>query len=84
MTHFEKLSALLADGNWHSTEERGQQVGHRFSTTLPIAIQNTGTELKRDVGAIAPVVAVDTSMSIVWCNHQSLEIQAFQPCSERG
>jgi hypothetical protein len=39
MTTIEKLMIALADGNWHSTEELVQEVGHRFSATIHIAKQ---------------------------------------------
>jgi hypothetical protein len=29
MTTLEKLMQVLSDGNWHSTEELVQEVGHR-------------------------------------------------------
>jgi hypothetical protein len=38
MTRLEKLESILADGNWHSTEELVQSVGHRFSATIHVAI----------------------------------------------
>ncbi|MBW4651687.1 MAG: hypothetical protein KME20_01300 [Kaiparowitsia implicata GSE-PSE-MK54-09C] len=37
MTQLEKLSTVLADGRWHSTEELVQEVGHRFSATMHTA-----------------------------------------------
>jgi hypothetical protein len=39
MTMFEKLMLVLSDGNWHTTEELVQKVGHRFSATIHIAIK---------------------------------------------
>lgn len=39
MTRLEKLERILADGNWHSTEELVQNVGHRFSATIHVAIR---------------------------------------------
>ncbi len=38
MTRLEKLQRILADENWHSTEELAQNLGHRFSATIHIAI----------------------------------------------
>lgn len=37
MTKLEKLAKVLADGQWHSTGELVEVVGHRFSATLHIA-----------------------------------------------
>lgn len=42
MTQLEKLSAVLADGRWHSTEELVQEVGHRFSATMHTAAKKHG------------------------------------------
>ena len=39
MTTLEKLMQVLSDGNWHSTEELVQEVGHRFSATIHVAKQ---------------------------------------------
>jgi hypothetical protein len=39
MTTLERLMRLLADGEWHSTEELVQEVGHRFSATVHVAKQ---------------------------------------------
>lgn len=39
MTQLEKLSSVLADGDWHSTKELVQEVGHRFSATIHTAIK---------------------------------------------
>jgi hypothetical protein len=33
MTMLEKLTKVLGDGQWHSTTELVEQVGHRFSAT---------------------------------------------------
>ena len=34
MTMIEKLAQVLGDGQWHSTSEMVEQVGHRFSAAL--------------------------------------------------
>ncbi|MGQ9873548.1 hypothetical protein [Leptodesmis sp.] len=34
MTTLEKLMQVLSDGNWHSTKELVQEVGHRFPATI--------------------------------------------------
>lgn len=39
MTTLERLLTVLSDGNWHTTEELVQAVGHRFSATIHIAKQ---------------------------------------------
>jgi len=39
MTMIEKLAMVLEDGQWHSTAEMVEQVGHRFSATLHRAKQ---------------------------------------------
>lgn len=39
MTTFERLIQVLADRDWHSTEELVQEVGHRFSATVYLAKQ---------------------------------------------
>lgn len=39
MTMIEKLAQVLGDGQWHSTSEMVEQVGHRFSATLHRAKQ---------------------------------------------
>lgn len=49
MTTLEKLSQVLADGNWHSTEELVQEVGHRFSATIHVAKQRGDRIEKRRV-----------------------------------
>jgi len=33
VTRLEKLTPVLNDGQWHSTAELVEQVGHRFSAT---------------------------------------------------
>lgn len=37
MTKFDRLVIVMGDGEWHSTEELVQRVGHRFSATKHIA-----------------------------------------------
>lgn len=37
MTTIERLLLVLSDGNWHSTAELVQEVGHRFSATVHVA-----------------------------------------------
>ncbi|MEM0978768.1 MAG: hypothetical protein AAGH78_00705 [Cyanobacteria bacterium P01_H01_bin.58] len=39
MTMLEKLRQVLNDGQWHSTTELVEQVGHRFSATLHRAVK---------------------------------------------
>ncbi|HEY9599893.1 MAG TPA: hypothetical protein V6D33_19700 [Cyanophyceae cyanobacterium] len=50
MTQLERLSYLLSDGNWHSTEELVQQVGHRFSATMHTAIKKHGCWIEKRKG----------------------------------
>lgn len=47
MTQLEKLTAVLVDGAWHSTEELVQRVGHRFSATVHIAVRQRGYQIER-------------------------------------
>jgi hypothetical protein len=49
MTTLEKLLRVLSDGNWHSTEELVQEVGHRFSATIHVAKQRGDRIEKRRV-----------------------------------
>lgn len=49
MTTLERLMRLLADGEWHSTEELVQEVGHRFSATVHVAKQRGHRIEKRRV-----------------------------------
>jgi hypothetical protein len=49
MTTIEKLLLVLSDGNWHSTEELVQEVGHRFSATVHVAKQRGDRIEKRRV-----------------------------------
>ena len=44
---FEKLSQVLSDGQWHSTAELVEQVGHRFSATLHRAIKQRGWQVEK-------------------------------------
>jgi hypothetical protein len=39
MTKLERLKYVLSDGQWHSTSELVEQVGHRFSATLHRAVK---------------------------------------------
>jgi hypothetical protein len=47
MTMFEKLNQLLADGQWHSTAELVEQVGHRFSATMHRAVKKCGWQMEK-------------------------------------
>ncbi|MEM9218450.1 MAG: hypothetical protein AAGD25_29430 [Cyanobacteria bacterium P01_F01_bin.150] len=49
MTTFERLMQVLADGDWHMTEELVQEVGHRFSATVHVAKQRGHQIEKRRV-----------------------------------
>lgn len=49
MTTIERLRLVLSDGNWHSTEELVQEVGHRFSATIHVAKQRGDRIEKRRV-----------------------------------
>jgi hypothetical protein len=49
MTTLERLMRLLADGEWHPTEELVQEVGHRFSATVHVAKQRGHRIEKRRV-----------------------------------
>ena len=44
---FEKLSQVLSDGQWHSTAELVEQVGHRFSATLHRAVKQRGWQVEK-------------------------------------
>ena len=46
MTKIEQLAGLLSDGEWHSTSELVEQVGHRFSATKYTA-QKQGYQFDR-------------------------------------
>jgi hypothetical protein len=47
MTQLEKLTTLLSDGEWHSTEELVQSVGHRFSATIHTATKRHGYQIQK-------------------------------------
>jgi hypothetical protein len=47
MTQQEKLEQVLGDGDWHSTNELVEQVGHRFSATLHRAVKQQGWQVER-------------------------------------
>ena len=47
MTKLEQLESILADGNWHSTEELVQSVGHRFSATIHTAIHQHRYQIEK-------------------------------------
>lgn len=47
MTMLEKLAQVLADGQWHPTEELVERVGHRFSATLHQAIKRQGWQVEK-------------------------------------
>jgi hypothetical protein len=47
MTMLEKLTLLLSDGNWHETEKLVQEVGHRFSATIHVAIKKHGYKIEK-------------------------------------
>jgi hypothetical protein len=47
MTMTEKLSQVLRDGQWHSTAELVEQVGHRFSATLHRAVKEQGWQVEK-------------------------------------
>jgi hypothetical protein len=51
MTQLEQLSLVLSDGNWHSTEELVQEVGHRFSATMHTAIKRNGYRIEKRRGS---------------------------------
>lgn len=50
MTQLEKLSSVLGDGCWHSTQALVQEVGHRFSATMHIAIKKHGYRIEKRRG----------------------------------
>jgi len=47
MTMLEKLTQVLSDGQWHSTAELVEQVGHRFSATLHRAVKEQGWQIEK-------------------------------------
>jgi hypothetical protein len=50
MTQLEKLSSVLADGSWHTTNELVQEVGHRFSATMHTAIKKHNYRIEKRRG----------------------------------
>lgn len=55
MTMLEKLIQVLGDGQWHSTEELVEKVGHRFSATVHTAVKQHGGEWRNDVAIEKPL-----------------------------
>ncbi|MBD1849143.1 hypothetical protein H6F87_03835 [Cyanobacteria bacterium FACHB-502] len=51
MTQLEKLSSVLSDGNWHSTQKLVQEVGHRFSATMHTAVKQHGYRIEKRKGS---------------------------------
>ena len=47
MTQLDILQTVLGDGNWHSTDELVQRVGHRFSATVHIAVKKRGYAIEK-------------------------------------
>lgn len=47
LTMLEKLTLVLSDGDWHSTEELVERVGHRFSATMHVAIKQHGYKIEK-------------------------------------
>lgn len=47
LTMLEKLLLVLADGQWHLTEELVERVGHRFSATMHVAIKKYGYKIEK-------------------------------------
>lgn len=47
MTMREKLAQVLGDGDWHSTKELVEEVGHRFSATLHRAVKEQGWQVEK-------------------------------------
>lgn len=47
LTMLEKLTLVLSDGNWHSTEELVEKVGHRFSATMHVAIRQHSYRIEK-------------------------------------
>lgn len=47
MTMLEKLHQLMDDGQWHSTAELVERVGHRFSATLHRAVKQHGWQVEK-------------------------------------
>ena len=47
MTMLEKLMQVLGDGQWHSTAELVEDVGHRFSATIHRAVKDKGLRVEK-------------------------------------
>ncbi len=47
MTMTERLAQVLGDGQWHSTRELVEKVGHRFSATLHRAVKQQGWQVEK-------------------------------------
>jgi hypothetical protein len=47
MTKIEQLASLLSDGQWHSTTELVEQVGHRFSATMHVAVHQYQYQIEK-------------------------------------
>ncbi len=47
MTMQDKLHQLMKDGQWHSTTELVEQVGHRFSATIHQAVKQHGWQVEK-------------------------------------
>lgn len=47
MTMIDKLAQVLGDGQWHSTSEMVEQVGHRFSAALHRAVKQQGWQVEK-------------------------------------
>lgn len=47
MTMLEKMIQVLGDGQWHSTAELVEQVGHRFSATMHRAVKDHSWQLEK-------------------------------------
>jgi hypothetical protein len=47
MTKLEKLVVLLSDGQWHSTVELVEAVGHRFSAAMHVAVHRYGYQVEK-------------------------------------
>jgi hypothetical protein len=47
MTMLQKLEQVMGDGQWHSTEELVELVGHRFSATLHRAVKEERWQVEK-------------------------------------
>ena len=47
MTMLDKLTLVLSDGGWHTTEELVQEVGHRFSATIHVAVHKYSYRIEK-------------------------------------